>query len=53
MHDMKEDAGDDDNVEDCAKHVSDVGDVGRGEGGNDYVIGDDALTHSQIHTTGL
>ncbi len=40
---MKEDAGDDDNVEDCAKHVGDVGDVGRGEGGDDYVIGDDGV----------
>ena len=39
----KEDARDDDDVEDSAKHVGDGGDVGRGEGGDDYVIGDDGV----------
>ena len=42
MHDMKEDAGDDD-VEDSAKHVVDGGDVGGGEGGDNYVIGGDGV----------
>jgi len=41
--DTKEDARDDDDMEDSAKHVVEGGDVGRGEGGGDYVIGGDGV----------
>jgi len=39
--DTKVDARDD--VEDSAKHVGDGGDIGGGEGGDDYVIGGDGV----------
>ncbi len=39
----KEDARDDDDVEDSVKQVVDGRDVGGGEGGDDYVIGGDGV----------
>jgi len=39
----KKDGGNDDDVEDTAEHFGDGGDVGRGEGGDDYIIDGDGV----------